>query len=184
MTDTALYQLVLATDIHVQSRMNTLAVIGSSEEVLQFLLKYSFEIKDPIHVMSTVLLQDILDKDITRIKPYLATFLDRVEDITNESSKRLISRICWLVAKSKKVVRTSKQERQLVDVSLLWLSNDSKVATEAFAMDILMLLGKKYREDILLISEVIEVNYPHRTAAYQGKAKKFMGYSNQLTVDS
>lgn len=180
MTDRELYQLVLATDIHVKSRRQTLEVTGNDDDVLQFLLKYSFEINDPIHVMSSVLLQDILDKDIRRLQPYLATFLDRVEDITNGSSKRLISRICWLVAKSKKIVLSAKQERQLVDVSLLWLSNDSKVATEAFAMDILMLLGKKYKEDIQLISEVIEVNYSSRTAAYQSKAKKFMEFCSAL----
>lgn len=181
MTHKELYQIVLETDIHVKSRVDTLAVIGSDEEVLKFLLKYSFEYDDAIHVMSTVLLQDILDRDILRLEPYLDTFIDNAEFITNESSKRLISRICWLVAKSKKLVCTSVQEKKLVDVSLLWLSNDSKVASEAFAMDILMLLGHQYKEDMKLISEVIELNYPHRTVAYQNKAKKFMAYSLRLT---
>ncbi|AJH15637.1 hypothetical protein [Myroides profundi] len=180
MTHKEFYQIVLETDIHVKSRVDTLAVIGSDEEVLKFLLKYSFEYDDAIHVMSTVLLQDILDKDILRLEPYLDTFIDNAEFITNESSKRLISRICWLIAKSKKLVCTSVQEKKLVDVSLLWLSNDSKVASEAFAMDILMLLGQQYKEDLKLISEVIELNYPHRTVAYQNKAKKFMSFRNAL----
>ena len=180
MTHKELYQIVLETDIHIKSRVDTLSVIGSDEEVLKFLLKYSFKYDDTIHVMSTVLLQDILDKDIFRLEPYLDTFIGNVEFITNESSKRLISRICWLIAKSKKLVCTSVQEKQLIDASLLWLSTDSKVASEAFAMDILMLLGHKYKEDMKLISEVIELNYPKRTAAYQNKAKKFMRYYSAL----
>jgi hypothetical protein len=180
MTSKELYQYVLATDVHVKSRVDTLNLIGTEDEVLKFLMKYSFEVKDPVYVNACILLQDVLDKDITRIKPYLQNYLDRVGEATNESSKRLLSRICWLVAKSKKLTLTTGQERQLVDVSMLWLSNDSKVATEAFAMDILMLLAKKYKEDVQLIAEVIEVNYASKSAAYQNKAKKFMCFCANL----
>lgn len=180
MTTETLYKTVLETTVHVASRERTLLIIGNSKEVVSFLIDYSFQVNDPIHVNACLLLQEIVSVDIEKILPHLAYFLEHLDKVTNESSKRLLSRLCYLLVKSKKVVLTDVQERRLVDIAMLWLVSNSKVATESFAMDILLLLSTKYKEDVLLASEIIEGNYSMKSVAYQNKAKKFLKHAMTL----
>lgn len=169
-----LYKLVLETNVHVASRERTLLKIGDSEEVVTFLVHYSFQVSDATHVNACLLLQEIIALDLSKIAPHLEFFLAHLDKVTNESSKRLLSRICYLLVKNKKVVLTPLQERRMVDMSMLWLVSNSKVATESFAMDILLLLSKKFTEEVVLASEIIENNYSGKSVAYQKKAEKFL----------
>lgn len=174
MTNERLYKLVLETNVHVASRERTLLKIGDSEEVVTFLVHYSFQVNDPLHVNACLLLQEIIAVDIVKIRSHLEYFLAHLDKVTNESSKRLLSRICYLLVKSKKVALTPLQERRMIDMSMLWLVSNSKVATESFAMDILLLLSDKFKEEVILASEIIEGNYSTKSIAYQKKAKKFL----------
>lgn len=181
MTNEELYKEVLKTSVHVASRERTLLKIGNADEVVTFLLYYGFEIQDPIHVNACLLLQEIIALDLNKITPHLDYFLLHLDQVMNESSKRLLSRICYLLVKSKKVVLTPAQESRMIELSLLWLVSNSKVATESFAMDILLLLSKKFREEVVLASEIIENNYSEKSVAYQNKAKKFLKHVQAIT---
>lgn len=170
----AMYELACRADMSLKSRRETVYKLKKYDMVLDFLVKNSFKTEDKNHVIISLLLEEFLKKDAKQIKLYLDYFLQHLINITNESSKRILSGICLLILKGKSIQLNKSQKKILVDISLEWLINNSKVATECSAMEIVMHLRKEYPNEFKMVTEIAAQNYYNRTIAYQTKTKKIM----------
>ncbi|MEC4113862.1 hypothetical protein VSO92_07065 [Myroides pelagicus] len=174
MTKEEVYQLVCQTSIYVDSRHKTLVRLARVKEAYIYLYEFMTNVEDKHHVMASVLFEELIRFDLLKMTSILDDFLMRLDTYANESTKRLISKIGRNIVYSKQLKLSKKQKQMLVDQALDWLVSDSKVATEAFAMDIIIRLKGEFAQEFTLAKGIVEKNYVSRSAAYQSKAKKLI----------
>lgn len=151
-------------------------------EIFPFLLELVFEDQKRINIKAAWILELVCDKNILFIIPYLEYFSQNLIKIKNESALRPIAKTCSFICSSyftndnKKIIKnlTPQNMQLLTECNFDWLIEDHKVATKVFAMETLLLLGKKmdWVHDELKL--VLEKNISKESAGYLSRARKVL----------
>ncbi|MDR0228307.1 MAG: hypothetical protein LBI72_04510 [Flavobacteriaceae bacterium] len=169
-----MYDLMSKTDSHLEGRAYALSILREEEKGFDFLFKYTFVEDDPIQAISSYILDDYLCQCPLLIEPCIVKFVEQIATVKNESVKRIVSKILIRVLTKQKELLNKELKEKIVEYSLSWLVDGSKVATEANAMELLTKLRKEYAEAFAIGAEMIEINYYSRSIAYQNKGKKYL----------
>ncbi|RZJ65639.1 MAG: hypothetical protein EOO50_12885, partial [Flavobacterium sp.] len=119
-------------------------------EAFPELLDLALDVSGKNHHKACWNLELVLEKKLDLIVPYLDKFCDALESFPDESSLRSISKICLFIAqkefpsKGKGNFATDEQLQKIASATFDWLISESKVATKAYSMRALFLLGKRY----------------------------------------
>lgn len=169
-----IYKILSKGNTSLASRKRIAETIGNQPNVISTLVEFTFDPTCKVKVLASIVLDDLAQANPRLLDDYIAFFIENLPRVTDESVKRLTSKMAVLLLEKRGDILTTQQEEQLVDQSLVWLTTETKVATEANAMQILLLLCKKFPTKAKLIAELIEVRFPEKTPAYQSKARKFL----------
>ncbi|MBB1148598.1 hypothetical protein H4K35_00365 [Myroides sp. NP-2] len=169
-----IYKILSKGNTSLASRKKIREDIEKQPNVLSTLVEFTFDPTSKVNVLASIVLDDLVQVNPHLLDDYIVFFIENLPRVTDESVKRLTSKMAVLLLEKRGHLLTVQQEEQLVDQSLVWLTTETKVATEANAMQMIVLLCKKFPTQAKLIAELIEVNYTAKTPAYQSMARKLL----------
>lgn len=144
------------------------------------LLDMALDVSDKNHHKACWNLELVLENKIDWIRPHLDGFSTALETITDESARRSISKICQFIAqkqfasKGDRNFAADDQLQKIASATFDWLIDESKVATKAYSMRALYLLGKRYDWIYPELKAVLEKDFPLYSAAYKSAAKQLL----------
>ena len=125
-------------------------------------------------------LEFVAYKKLEWFTDYLEYFCQNLKLIPNESSIRPLAKITQLLLKShynkseSKIVLSENQLQNCIEISFDWLINDTKVATKAYSMRTLYLLGNHYHWIHPDLHQIITKEYHNHSAAYRAVAREIL----------
>ena len=149
-------------------------------EHFKLLLDLGLDVSDKNHHKAWWTLELVLESDIGLIRRYLDEFTDSLNRFTDESALRSISKICLFMAMKqfrrgeKDDFATDEQLQKIASAAFDWLIDDRKVATKAYAMRTLFLLGKRYDWIYPDLKEVLSKDFPYHSAGYKAAARQLL----------
>lgn len=149
-------------------------------EAFEELFKMAMDVSDKNHHKACWNLELVLENKIEWISQYLDKFCDTLESFTDESSRRSISKICLFIAqrefpaKGQGNFASDAQLQKIASATFDWLIDESKVATKAYSMRALYLLGKRYDWIYPELKEILSKDFGHHSAAYKSAAKQLL----------
>lgn len=171
---TGFYRRVQNSTAHRPVRDSISAEVLGNPLLFAELIGIALDIKDKNHHKACWILELVLEKDITLLGSFLPAFCGTLPAFKHEGAIRSVSKICLLCVQHhiryKGAFLSALQLQQVID----WLITDTKVASKAYAMRALYLIGK-FEDWIHPELEVIlRQGFPEHSPAYKGAAKEIL----------
>ncbi len=162
-------------------------LILSDPRLISSLLDIVFKVDDPISSKASWVLEFTVKEKLSYIFDYLDRFTANIKHLHLDSSVRPIAKICELLivsyfSKTKnktKQVLTDEHLEKFATTCFDWLIGDYKVATKAYSMTSLFLLGQKFDWIHPELKLVLEQNYATGSAGYKARARKTLEKINK-----
>ncbi|MEH6706242.1 MULTISPECIES: hypothetical protein [Galbibacter] len=124
----------------------------------------------------------VCKSNLTMLFPELNYFIKNLASLTNDSSIRPMAKVCEILCesyfqkKNKESISylTEPLLEKLIEINFDWLISDVKVATKAYAMRNLYLLGKKFDWIYPELKPILLKDIPDHSAAYKARAKHIL----------
>lgn len=150
----------------------------NNQAIFPILMDYSLSNDARLGKPACWVLEYVCIAKLSWIHPYLKHFIDQLPFIENKSSKRCCAKICMLLCqryfldsdKSTIEALDKTDLASLVEINFDWLMNDEKVATKAYAMETLHLLGKVFIWVHPELKAILQKGIPNHTMAYKARA--------------
>jgi hypothetical protein len=126
---------------HRKSRDENANFVLNNSQFLPDLVAIACNSNDKNHYKALWVIELISIQKPEVLIPYINSFCATLSHYKIEKAIRPSAKICFQLAKSKKVTLTQEQEDQIIETCLDWLINNVKVAPAAFAMRTLYLLS-------------------------------------------
>ncbi len=146
-----------------------------------FLLEVALNRHDEIGSRACWIVEFVCKKDLAVLQPYLDTFLEGLPGLVAESSIRPMAKICELLCEATSRTKDSgipdlnpSRQQQMIEVCFDWLIGEHKVATKAYSMRCLYLLGNNIpwvRENL---KAVLLQHISSGSPAYKARAKQIL----------
>lgn len=151
---------------------------------VDFLLKNEMSFLDILNVLDDfpqkerlvliVILDDLVEKNPTYIKPYLNELITFCTQQTHETAKRSCSRMLMLLLQKNEIWFDAKQKDKIIELHFDWLLNDSLVATKANCLSVLYTL-KNHNEWLKTeLMAAIEQLIPENSIAFKSRGEKIL----------
>lgn len=111
---------------------------------------------------------------------YLDFFCQNLKNLTNESSIRPIAKVLQLLVKShytkskNSILLSPENIQNCIETSFDWLINDTKVATKAYSIRTLYVLGNHYDWIHPELKVILNKEYGDHSAAYKAVAREVL----------
>ncbi len=174
------YEILLQGNTSRVMRSTMLSQIQQQHNAVEKLLGYLFDTTSKVQFLASIILDDWLMNEADLLDKYIDSFIEQLPKVKDESTKRLASKMALFLVKKRKDKLYHVNEESLFNQSLEWLTQNSKVATEANAIQIVTQLCEQYPQGAFIVTELIEVKYAEKTPAYQSSAKKLLHKVNKL----
>ena len=164
---------------HKKSRLEVSNWVIENPERLKELLNYCFKIDEEISYKAAWVLEYLCNDRLDLLIPHLTLFLENIPKAYKNQSIRPFSKICLMIAKLNYIKKdiaivnslTEGHKKAMTECSFDWLITNQKVASQAYAMDTLYLLGTEIDWIHPELKIIIEQNMASRTAAYQARGR-------------
>jgi hypothetical protein len=160
------------------SRQKYADEVLANPELLSELIPLCFETTNKSHPKACWVLELICYEKIESIESYLAFFCDNIEKLTNESAVRSASKICMFLAKThfKKaiIILSEHQLQQITEACFDWLIKDTKVASKAYSIRALHLIGLHSDWILPELKQILEKDYANHSPAYKAVAREIL----------
>lgn len=173
--ESSFYIQIANSTAHRPIRDKLSGMVLHNKELLPELLAIAFNVKDKNHHKACWIAELVFEAKIEWLKNHLDTFCKTLPLFKNESALRPISKIClFALQHHQKNTDFLKPEhlQNIIECCFDWLINTkTKVATKAYAMQTLYLLGKN--EDWIHpeLTRILTEDASKHTAAYKAAAK-------------
>lgn len=144
------------------------------------IMEMALDSSDANHHKAWWILELILESQIDWIAPYLEMFCNALSSFTDESALRSISKICLFVCRRQFSSRaqhdfaTDDALQKIASAAFDWLIDDRKVATKAYSMRALFLLGTRYDWIYEELNAILSKDFASHSAGYQAAAKQIL----------
>lgn len=154
----------------------------NNQKLFPVLLRYCFSNNPKLDKPAFWVLEYVCKAKLSWIHPYVKDFIKQLTQLENKSSKRCCARICmqlcqqYFIYQDKRTIKalTRSDLEKMTAVSFDWLINDEKVATKAYAMESLHLLGKAFKWIHPELKVILHRGIPDHTMAYSSRAKHIL----------
>lgn len=148
-------------------------------QLLPELVDMVFKTNDPQHIKAAWILELICLENITLLNPHIQKFIGRMSQIKNESALRPVSKICYTwctyyMKGNSEIFLNNDDLNQIISCNFDWLIEEHKVATQAFAMDTLFLLGDQEQWIHPELQSVLQNNADSESSGYKTRAGKIL----------
>ncbi|MGQ8867876.1 hypothetical protein [Myroides sp. TSA_177.3] len=169
-----IYEILAAGNTSLASRKKMVEMIGKQPNLISTLVAFTFDATCKVNVLASIVLDDLVQENPLLLDDDIERFILQLSSVKDESVKRLTSKMTIVLVEKRQSLLNATLEEAILDQCLIWLTSETKVATEANAMHIIMRLAAKFPEQAKLIAELIEVRFAAKTPAYQSKARKLL----------
>lgn len=175
-----LEQRLELVDGHRKNRLKTAEFVINNPNYFNELIEFSFVVTNPNSYKGCWVLEFVAYKELGWFVDYLEYFCQNLKILTNESSIRPLAKVTQLLltshySKSKSIISLSESQLQnCIEISFDWLINDSKVATKAYCIRTLYLLGKHYNWIHPELKIILDKDYILHSAAYKAVAREVL----------
>jgi hypothetical protein len=142
------------------------------------LISLCFQVSNKNAAKAFWVLEFVCYQKLEWLSAYLDFFCSNIKNLKDESSIRPAAKICQLLIlshyKKKNIVLSEKNIEEIIESSFDWLINDIKVATKAYSMRTLYLLGQHYDWIHPELKTIITKDFPNHTSAYKAVAKEVL----------
>ncbi len=182
MSDKILIESLKNVDGTLTSRMSMASVIIGSPGQIPALLRIAFLDEHAVSSKACWILEVVAREHLKKLLPHLDQFVRGLDKLTLHSSVRPMAKICetltlaYFAKKDPEIMAklTDTHLEQITTVCFDWLISEQKVAPQAYAMTCLYHLGSKFPWVHPELQQVLELNYPKGSAAYQARATQVL----------
>lgn len=158
-------------------------LVLSDYQLLQCLLGMALDTSDKNHHKACWILELVMEAKIGWLAPHLEAYCNVLPAFQNESALRSISKICLFAAEHNKKQSdflSSLHRNQITESCFDWLINpETKVATKAYAMRALHVLGKNEEWIYPELQRILSEDAAKHSAAYIAAAKDILHKLNK-----
>lgn len=173
-----LYGKIANSTAHRPIRDSLSGIVLNNKSLFADLLHIALEVNDKNHHRACWVMELVCEAKIEWLDSHLEEFCNTLPLFKNESALRPISKICLFATEYDRKHRafiTPQQREQIMEACFDWLIRpEVKVATKAYSMRVLYLIGKKedwiYPELIRILSE----DTVKHSAGYKAAAKDIL----------
>ncbi|MHA7059741.1 adenylosuccinate lyase [Aquimarina sp. M1] len=165
---------------HSREKRNYFAnLILHNPELLPQLMEVCHLVDEEISCKASWGLEFLCKKNLETILPYLDSFIYLLPKVYQDSAVRPVAKICeYLIlafykSKNPEVRKHLKPlyREKITEACFDWLITDQKVASKAYSMTSLYLLGTEYDWVHPELKSIIENNYHKGSAAYKARSR-------------
>ena len=179
MTKEELYLSLDYIDATRRKRLEMARLILTNPNWVDVLLEIAFDVANPVSSKACWILEYVVKENPEYILPFLDIFTRNLHKVILDSSVRPMAKICEILIKgyfsqANDKLRTSLTNEHLERIATCcfdWLIGDHKVASKAYSMTALLLLGRKFNWIHPELKMVLERNYAKGSAAYKARAR-------------
>lgn len=142
------------------------------------LMEMALDLKDKNHYKACWTLELVLEKEIDWLGEYLSRFCETLPLYKHEGAVRSVSKVCLFSVKNHLKRRdgflSPEQLQQITETCFDWLIADTKVASKAYAMRALYLIGKNEDWVYPELKVILQQGFPEHSPAYKAAAKEIL----------
>ena len=173
-----MYQKIESSTCHVASRKMVSNYAMKNENYLNEMIEFAFDIDHELHVKAFWSLDLVCEKKLKQFVAYIEDFCIILPKIKDDSALRPATKIAFFLTKSNHrkngISLTQEQEHNLIEALLDRLIQDEKVASKAYAMKALFVLGKKYDWIYEELKPILSQDYSNHSAGYKAAARNIL----------
>ncbi len=172
-----LYTKIKNSTAHRASREENAAYIFQNPALFNDLFTTAIATTDKNHHKACWIMELVLEQQLDLIFPKKDIFCATVPQYSNESALRSISKIALLMVdyhNQKETFLSDTNIEILTETCFDWLINDTKVASKAYAIYTLYLLGKGNPWIYPELKQLLQQGFPDHSPAYQSVARKIL----------
>jgi hypothetical protein len=163
---------------HRANRQKYADEIIDNRVLFEELVQFCFEVSNKNAPKAFWILEFVCYQKLEWMEEYLDFFCSQIKNLKDESAIRPAAKICQLLVlshfKKKELTLSEKQLEKITESSFDWLINDTKVASKAYSMRTLHLLGQHYDWIHPELKTIITKEFPNHSAAYKAVAKEVL----------
>lgn len=177
---TELTTIIAGTTGYKKSRQETADFVLLHPELLDGFMTICFEIDNPDHYKACWAMELLAYNDLEWLQAYLPLICSKSKLLTNESAMRPISKILYLLLErhynqdDNSICFDKAQRLEMIELHFDWLISDSKVASKAYAMRCLYLLGEEYDWIHPELKTILMKDFSNHTAGYKAVSKHIL----------
>ena len=145
------------------------------------LLEIALNRNDELGSRACWIVEFVCKKDLAILAPNLKRFLEGLPGLDQESSIRPMAKICELISETdaknqvnRPIALDPTQRERLIEICFDWLIGHHKVATKAYSMRSLYLLGRETPWVMENLKAVLLQNYAEGSPAYKARARQIL----------
>jgi len=177
--DTSLRERIKNCTAHRKSREEYQRYILANPSEFPGLVAFGFEVSDKDSHKACWILEFVAYKRLDWFVPQLDFICENLSRLDDESSIRPLAKICQLLVGAhftvgSKITLSESQLQKITEASFDWLIGDFKVASKAYSMRTLFILGKHSNWILPELKDVLEKGFHEHTAAYKAAAREIL----------
>ncbi|TDP00989.1 hypothetical protein [Flavobacterium sp. 245] len=163
-----------------ENRLKAAQNILENPSLFSELVSICFSPTDKNNHKACWILEFVSYEELLWLQPHLDFFCSNLKILNDESSLRPIAKVVQLLIKShykkdENCISLSENNLQdIIEVSFDWLINDIKVATKAYSIRTLYVLGNHYDWIHPELQMILNKDYGDHSAAYKAVAKEVL----------
>ena len=163
-----------------ESRLKYAQEVLENKHYFEELVEICFSPTDKNNHKACYILEFVAYEKLIWLQPQLDFFCSHLKVLKNESSIRPIAKVTQLLIQAhyKKsengIFLSEKNLQDCIETSFDWLINDIKVATKAYCMRTLFILGKYYEWIHPELQIILTKDYAVHSYAYQAVAREVL----------
>lgn len=162
-----------------EKRMEMAALVTKNPDLIRPLFQIAFDVDNPISCKACWVLEFTAKENLAFISPHLDLFTAKISTVHLDSAVRPMAKICEYLTTSyfkqnSIPTRNNLSDEQLEKITAAcfdWLIGNHKVATQAYSMTSLLLLGRKFKWILPELKTILTQNYANGSAAYKARAR-------------
>jgi hypothetical protein len=163
---------------HRANRQKYADEVLNNPELFSELMQLCFQISNKNSSKACWILEFVCYQKLEWFPAHLDFFCSQIKNLKDESAIRPVAKICQLLVlshyKEKEIELSEKHLEEIIESSFDWLINDTKVATKAYSMRTLYILGGHYDWIHPELKIIITKDFPNHSAAYKAVAKEVL----------
>lgn len=163
-----------------ENRLKVAQEVLENKDLFEELVSICFSPSDKNNHKACWILEFVSYEELTWLQPHLDFFCSNLKFLKDESAIRPIAKVLQLLVKShykkdENCISLSRENLQdCIEASFDWLINDVKVATKAYSIRTLYVLGNYYNWIHPELQIILNKDYADHSAAYKAVAKEVL----------
>jgi len=182
LTTTQLYSELNYVDATREKRQFYAQMVIENPELIPSLLEILFLVDDKISCRAAWVLEYVCNNNLELILPHLDALTNDLKKVHLDSAVRPVAKICEQLVeayydKKPNLVKKSLEPKHLeniIEICFDYMIREEKVATKAFAMNTLYLLGRDYDWIHPELKVILERDFYNQSAGFKARAKHLL----------